>query len=265
MHTNPLPDHCDVGAVVRALQCLAVPIVRLLEVGELVPAAPGFYCWWSHRGAIAGLPHVPHPLDRRLSLLYVGISPARETSRQTVRSRVIGNHLNGNVGSSTFRFVAALLIDALELDPYLRGTKVALSADDNARLSAWQREHLLLTSCARERPWAIEGEVIAQLEPPLDSAANARHAFYPVVRAAQRSSADERVPLRPHLQRIEPSGDQRSRGRKAGVGRAATVGERKQLPRGGLRYEPARDGARLHAADRGRRPGAAAIPREPLE
>lgn len=50
---------------------------------------------------------------------------------------------------------------------------------------AWQRDHLLLTSCARERPWEIESEVIAQLGPPLNTAANAVHAFYPTVRAAR--------------------------------------------------------------------------------
>jgi len=183
---NPPPDQDDVGAVVGALQGPAVPVVRLLEAGDLLPAGPGFYCWWSDRGAIADVPHVPHLLEGGLSLLYVGISPARESSRQTVRSRVLGNHLNGNVGSSTFRFVlAALLLDALELHPYLRGTKVALSAPDNARLSGWQRQHLLLTSGARERPWEIEGEVIAKLGPPLNAAANADHAFYPVVRAAR--------------------------------------------------------------------------------
>jgi GIY-YIG catalytic domain len=176
----------DAAAVVRALQRPAVPIPRVLEARSLLPAAPGFYCWWSQRDAIAGLPHVPHPLERGLSLLYVGISPARESSRQTIRSRVLGNHLNGNVGSSTLRFVlAALLVDALELHPSLRGTKVVLSAPDNARLSGWQRQHLLLTWCARERPWEIEGEVIAWLGPPLNSASNADHAFYPVVRAAR--------------------------------------------------------------------------------
>ncbi len=81
--------------------------------------------------------------------------------------------------------LAALLIDALELRPSSRGTKIALSADDNARVSGWQRQHLLLTWCARERPWEIEGQVIARLGPPLNSAANADHAFYPVVRAAR--------------------------------------------------------------------------------
>jgi hypothetical protein len=110
---------------------------------------------------------------------------------------VIGNHLKGNVGSSTFRFVlAALLIDALGLFPCLRGARVALSAHDNARLSAWQREHLLLTSFARKRPWEIESEVIAQLAPPLNSAGNAVHDFYPTVRAARAEFRRRAVRMR---------------------------------------------------------------------
>lgn len=122
----------------------------VLEHRELLPAASGFYSWWSRRGAIPGVPRVPHPAHDEITLLYVGI---RASSRQTIRSRIVGNHLNGNVGSSTFRFVlAALLIDSLELRPFLRGRKVALEASDNARLSAWQREHLLLMWHARERP-----------------------------------------------------------------------------------------------------------------
>jgi hypothetical protein len=105
----------DARAVAQALQAPAVAVPVVLERRDALPAAPGFYGWWSRRGAIEGLPHIPHPADDDLSLLYVGISPVRESSRQTVRSRVIGNHLNGNVGSSTFRFVlAALLVDTLQ-------------------------------------------------------------------------------------------------------------------------------------------------------
>jgi hypothetical protein len=183
----PVTTTPDTTSVVQALQRPAATVPDVLESPQLLPAAPGFYGWWSRRSALASVPYIPHPLHDDVCLLYLGISPARETSRQTVRSRVIGNHLNGNVGSSTFRFVlAALLIDALELHPYLRGMKVALNADDNARLSAWQREHLFLTWCARERPWEIESEVIARLAPPLNSAANAVHAFYPTVRDARQ-------------------------------------------------------------------------------
>jgi hypothetical protein len=176
----------DIGWISHKLQTPPVAVPLVLARRDLVPALPGFYGWWSRRGAIEGVPHVSHPIDSALSLLYVGISPARESSRQTVRSRIVGNHLNGNIGSSTFRFVlAALLIDLLQLNPFLRGTNVALDRRDNARLSAWQREHLLLTWCTRERPWQIEGEVIAKLGPPLNSAGNATHPFYRRVREAR--------------------------------------------------------------------------------
>jgi hypothetical protein len=81
--------------------------------------------------------------------------------------------------------LAALLVEALHLHPYLGGTKAALSAHENAGLSGWLRECLLLTWCARERPWEVQSEVIAQLTPPLNSAGNAAHAFHPAVRAAR--------------------------------------------------------------------------------
>jgi hypothetical protein len=172
--------------VVRALVVRPVDVRLVLQRPELVPAEPGFYGWWSRRGAIEGVPHVSNPVDDDLSLLYIGISPARATSGQTVRSRVIGNHLTGNVGSSTFRFVlAALLIQTLGLHPFLRGKHVALDTAENDRLSTWQRERLLLTWHARERPWEIENDVITELGPPLNSAGNAEHAFYPHVRAAR--------------------------------------------------------------------------------
>lgn len=175
-----------VNEVVQALRRRAIAVPQLVQSPDALPAAPGFYGWWSRRGALAAMPHIPHPLDEHVSLLYVGISPARETSRQTIRSRVIGNHLNGNIGSSTFRFVlAGLLLEALDLRPCLRGSKVALSQGDNTLLSSWQREHLLLTWHPRQNPWEIEHQVIAQLAPPLNSAGNATHPFYPTVRAAR--------------------------------------------------------------------------------
>jgi hypothetical protein len=74
-------------------------VVHVTQPDGVEPCCPS---WWSRRGAIPSVPHVPHPADDEITLLYVGISPVGASSRQTVRSRIVGSHYNGNVGSSTF-------------------------------------------------------------------------------------------------------------------------------------------------------------------
>lgn len=178
----------DTEAVARALTSDPVALAVALGPAEAggVPGAPGFYAWWAARGAIPGLPHHPHPRHLGLGLLYVGISPARPSSRGTIRSRVAGQHVRGNTSSSTFRFVlASLLLEELSLTPRRAASKVVLDRGDNDRLREWQREHLSLTWCVRELPWEVEGEVIALMEPPLNSAGNKAHPFYSRVRSAR--------------------------------------------------------------------------------
>ena len=63
--------------------------------------------------------------------------------------------------------------------------KPVLTKADNRRLCDWQREHMRTTWVVRTCPWEVEYEVIALLRPPLNSAANAAHPFYPRVRAAR--------------------------------------------------------------------------------
>jgi hypothetical protein len=53
-------------------------------------------------------------------LVYVGIAPSRLTSRATVRPRVVGNHIGGNLAASTFRrSLAALLWRRQGWTPYV--------------------------------------------------------------------------------------------------------------------------------------------------
>lgn len=181
-----MSDAANAAAVARALAVPPVAAGLVLARRDLLPARPGFYAWWSCRGAIAKAPHVVHPVDDSLGLLYVGISPSRLSSRQTIQGRVLGNHLRGNIGSSTFRFVlAALLAKELALTPIAATDRVLLTREDNARLSAWQRDNLKLTWCVRQRPWEIETELIALMGPPLNAAGNATHPFYAEVKAAR--------------------------------------------------------------------------------
>ena len=187
----------ELGArgVVAALAIEPIPLHAALEPADDggLPAEPGFYAWWAVESTIAGVPHHPHAARPELGLLYVGISPTRPASSGNIRSRVIGQHVRGNTSSSTFRFVlASLLLEELDLRPRATTTKVVLDKGDNARLRQWQFDHLQLTWCERPRPWEIEGEVIALMQPSLNSAANQAHPYYAQVssaRAAFRNAA----------------------------------------------------------------------------
>jgi hypothetical protein len=184
----------SVAQVVRQLQAAPVAIPPAIQTRtSSIPDRPGFYAWWSTRGAIPSLDSSPNPCATQFEILYVGISPARSSSHQGIRSRVIGQHINGNTSSSTFRFaLASLLIDELGLAPERRSSKVVLTKADNERLRHWQYEHLALTWCERIRPWEIEEHVIKAMAPPLNSSGNTTHPFYPTIqsrRAAFRNAA----------------------------------------------------------------------------
>lgn len=173
--------------VVGALTRVPVGLATARAVGDGLPSDAGFYAWWTRRGALCGVPHIPHPIDADWGLLYVGVGPVRASSSQTLRSRVIGNHLSGNIGSSTFRLsLAALLLDQLDLEPRQQGQKVALTRDQNQLLSEWQREHLRITWALHKEPWQIEDQVIAALTPPLNLAKNTDHPFHTTMSDARR-------------------------------------------------------------------------------
>jgi hypothetical protein len=160
-----------------------------------LPAEPGFYAWWADSKSIPGVPECPHPSRERLDLFYVGISPATPSSAQTIRSRVLGNHLSGNLGSSTFRFtLAALLRETLSLRPGRTRTKVVLSKQENDLLTSWQREHLHLTWCPTLKPWVTESKVIAAMAPPLNLAGNAGHPFHATLTRARKALREAALP-----------------------------------------------------------------------
>ncbi len=151
-----------------------------------LPQTGGFYAWWVRPGSLADIPTTRHPSEPDRDLLYVGIGPASTKSSTTLRSRVIGNHLRGNIGSSTFRLsLAALLLDYLGLRPTRARTKVLLSKQDNARLTNWQRDNLRLTWCEWPQPWKCEPVVIETMNPPLNLAGNSSHAFYATLKGAR--------------------------------------------------------------------------------
>jgi hypothetical protein len=164
---------------------LSGDVVRVDEAPAVLPGEPGLYAWWSLPGALPEIAGSLHP-DGERELLYVGIARSGPSSRATLRSRVVGNHIRGTTGQSTLRrSLASLLYE--QQGWHSRFTdRPLLLADDEARLNDWMQEHLAVSWAVHEQPWTIEAEVIAELTPPLNQSANSSHPLYRHVREARR-------------------------------------------------------------------------------
>jgi hypothetical protein len=112
--------------------------------------------------------------------MYVGIAPKAATSSARLRSRVCGQHIGGNIASSTFRFgLASLLWEREGWTPRRSGSgKFQLDAADNRELSRWQRKHLRLRWATVPTPWLFEADVVAAMKPPMNREHNHLHPFY---------------------------------------------------------------------------------------
>lgn len=137
-----------------------------------IPDEAGLYAWWAEMG---GLQELSAPFDVTLPrLVYAGQAGAASTrvgaaSGATLRSRIGGQHMNGNIRSSTFRrTLAAALREPLGLRLAGGGR---LDAPSNRLLSAWIRAHLRVAwvSCPeRGTLAALEDAVLQRLDPPLN-------------------------------------------------------------------------------------------------
>src|SRR5262245_54906512 len=172
MTGDPL-DEASVAALVDHLQDIgnAEP-ARSFPRDPAVASHPGLYAW---RADEAGLDVLSAPFGAHLPpLIYAGQAGATSSRAgvertATLRSRISGNHLNGNVRSSTFRkTLTAVLFEPLRLRLEQPGRLVA---EDNHRVSDWMREHLQVVIIAyldRARLSEVEGEILRRLDPPLN-------------------------------------------------------------------------------------------------
>jgi hypothetical protein len=151
-----------------------------------VPAEPGLYAWWSLPDALPGITGPRHP-EGGHELVYVGIARSGPSSRATLRSRVVGNHIRGTTGQSTLRRSLAALLFEPEGWRSRFTDRPLLEPGDEHRLGEWMRQHLALTWAVCEQPWTVEAQVIAELTPPLNQSANSSHPSYRHVRDARRT------------------------------------------------------------------------------
>ena len=144
------------------------------------PVAAGFYAWWCRSDHLSDaeppfpLEHRP-PVDLAWSLLYVGISPSSASSSRNIAARFAKDHVGGNIGGSTFRqSLAAMLMESLQLRPRPGSDRSRLVSE--VPLSRWIADCCGMTFARVDRPWELERDVIALMNPPLNLS-GATHPF----------------------------------------------------------------------------------------
>jgi GIY-YIG catalytic domain-containing protein len=176
-----------VAEVQQAIAALTKTPVPLDVAKPQLPKSGGVYAWWIVNNALAGVPPNKHPSAADHDLIYIGVAPHAETSASTLKSRVVGNHMRGNIAASPLRQkLAALLLEELALTPIQNGAKVTLPRQQNLQLSEWQEQHLRLTWHPTSKPWLLEPAVITAMAPPLNLADNSTHPFHKTLSAARQ-------------------------------------------------------------------------------
>ena len=151
-----------------------------------VPAGPGLYAWFF----VQPPPGVPTDgcVERDgLQLLYVGISPSRPNSRQSLRHR-LRTHYAGNAESSTLRLTLGCLL-GLSLQ---RDGRSLTFGDGEATLSTWMERNARVSWVVHPRPWEVEHLLVAKFAPPL----NIQGSDHPYVAHLKRIRAESRAGAR---------------------------------------------------------------------
>jgi hypothetical protein len=132
----------------------------VLKAPSAAPNEPGLYAWWFDK-LPDDVPLAGAPEQTGFRLAYIGIASHRPGSRRTLRQR-LRNHCNGPIAASTLRrSLAAVLIDQLNLHPFVGDSnKVKLPEDEEARLSKWLSTHGRVAWIVDATPWAYEAELL---------------------------------------------------------------------------------------------------------
>ena len=162
-----------------------------------VPTKPGIYAWY-----FDDIPPIV-PIDGcvtwgKLTLLYIGISPAKpsnstgKASQQNLRKR-IQNHLRGNAYGSTLRMTLGCLLRdnlGIQLHRLGSGKRIHFAAGEKI-LSQWMDTNAFVIWVVQEKPWEMEERLIGQMNLPLNLRGNENHLFYSILSRIRKDCKQE--------------------------------------------------------------------------
>ena len=213
MFGNPqsLPTESDAVAQRLARPQALFTRAQILSDPKLIPTTRGIYGWFFREIP----PQVPVSGCKQfdeLTLLYVGISPSRPTSRQSLRKR-IRYHYQGNAEGSTLRLTLGVLL--VDDGGYLlrrvgTGKRMTFTHLGEQWLDRWMEANAFVAWIEHPEPWTVEAGVFASLSLPLNLQDNEHHAFYAVLSgkrsAARRRAMAESIAVEHHGRHAPPQG-----------------------------------------------------------
>lgn len=155
----------------------------------------GIYSWWFD-DLHDLVPHQGTAADGAWAMLYVGISPARPSSKSNLAAR-LSQHLSLNAEGSTLRLTLGVLLgDRLGLNLRRVGSGKRLTFHcGEAKLSSWLDNHALVNVLGLSEPWRVEASVIDGFVLPLNLEHNTHH--FGTTLAEMRSAARQRARMLP--------------------------------------------------------------------
>jgi hypothetical protein len=164
------------------LTALTNPIILysrsdVLSKPSPVPNERGLYSWF-FKEVPPGVPTDGCYTKDGLTMLYAGISPSRETSKQSLRKR-IKRHYQGPAYGSTLRLTLGTLLAEQSDFPMLEvaNDRLTLTRLGEQRLDDWMEENAFVCWVENSEPWEKERGIIEKVSLPLNIRDNDHHPF----------------------------------------------------------------------------------------
>lgn len=161
-----------------------------------VPERSGIYAWY-FKNIPPRVPVADCVKNGEYTLLYVGISPSRIESTQSLRKR-IRYHYRGNAAGSTLRLTLGVLLrDVIEFSLRRVGSadRMTFTHVGEQALDEWMGQNAFVCWVEHSAPWSIEAEILKSVSLPLNLVDNEHHPFYGDLRRiraeAKRSARSE--------------------------------------------------------------------------
>ena len=143
-----------------------------------VPQNKGLYAWYFTNIPPLVISEGCIKKDEK-TLLYAGISPKDENSKQNLRKRIT-NHFRGNAEGSTLRLTLGTLLGRESDFPLRRvgsGNRKTFTHLGEQWLDKWMDINAYVCWVEYEKPWEVEKEIIENVSLPLNIQDNDHHPF----------------------------------------------------------------------------------------